>query len=140
MSEQSPQLTSEGIKTLATDLMNVYDRRNTPLFNTADMKEEESRFSAKRIKELEQLLYTAELLREERTDTISLGSTVKLLDIYLNEVDTYRLVHPVEASPITKKLSVESILGKALLSKKKGDTVTVHLHGTQIQYQIIDVT
>jgi transcription elongation factor GreA len=140
MSEQSPQLTSEGIKTIATDLMNVYDRRNTPLFNTADMKEEESRFSAKRIKELEQLLYSVELLPEERTETISLGSTVKLLDIYLNEVDTYLLVHPVEASPISRKLSVESILGKALLSKRKGEMVNVRLHGSHIQYQIIDVT
>ncbi|WLD93492.1 GreA/GreB family elongation factor [Alkalihalobacillus sp. AL-G] len=139
MSVNSPQLTSEGIKTLATELLDVYDRRNKPLFNTAEMHKQEGEFSVKRIGELEHLLYSAELLSGQRTETISLGSTVMLLDIFLDEVDTYRLVHPVEASPITRKLSIESALGKELLLKEKGDMVTVHLHGTRIRYQIIDV-
>ncbi|WP_257351324.1 GreA/GreB family elongation factor [Pseudalkalibacillus decolorationis] len=139
MSVNPTRLTSEGIKALATELMDVYDRRNKPQFNTEEMLTQESRFSVKRIQELEHLLYSAELLPDEQNEIISIGATVKLLDVYLKEIDTYRLVHPVEASPVKKLLSVESLLGKELLSKKKGDVVTIHLQGKSIQYQIIDV-
>ncbi|WP_408008906.1 hypothetical protein ACJROX_00560 [Pseudalkalibacillus sp. A8] len=36
------------------------------------------------------------------SETVILGSMVTLFDPFLDEIETYKLVHPVEASPLRK--------------------------------------
>ncbi|MCF6411890.1 GreA/GreB family elongation factor [Pseudalkalibacillus salsuginis] len=140
MSKERTRLTSEGIKMLATELIDVYEGRKTPFGNASSMNEEEERFYKQRITDLEQLLYSAEPIPENKmSETVTLGSMVTLFDPFLDEIETYKLVHPVEASPLRKYISVESILGRELLLRKKGDDVRITLYGDTIRYNILDV-
>lgn len=140
MSEQVTQLTCEGIKKLATELMDVYESRKTPLADKAVLSEEEKRFYETRIQTVERLLYTAQPLQEgEGEGVITLGSTVTLFDSFLEETDSYKLVHPIESSPTMNYLSVDSLVGKELLLRKKGEQVCVSLYGDTIKYTILDV-
>ena len=140
MSEQVTQLTCEGIQKLATELIEVYESRKTPFSHSEKWAEEESGFYNQRIKVLERLLYSAEPLPTgKRKDIVTLGCNVTLFDTYLEEVETYKLVHPIEASPSLKYLSVESPLGKELLLRRKGEQVSVSVYGDPIRYTIIDL-
>ena len=77
-----------------------------------------------RIHELHALLAAAEPLdtRRSPSDGAELGATVtvRLQD---GEEATYVLVSPAEAAPRRGRLSVESPIGRALLSAKPGDRV-----------------
>ncbi|MGM7703706.1 GreA/GreB family elongation factor [Pseudalkalibacillus sp. Hm43] len=140
MSEQVTQLTCEGIKKLATDLIEVYESRKTAPEVDPQQSEGENRFYDQRIQDLERLLYAAQPLQEgSRKGVITIGSKVTLFDSYLEEAETYMLVHPVEASPTMRYLSVDSLLGKELLLRKKGEQVSVSLYGDTIKYNILDV-
>ncbi|MGP4082986.1 GreA/GreB family elongation factor [Pseudalkalibacillus sp. R45] len=140
MSKDVTRLTSEGIKMLATELIDVYESRKTPFGNSPSMTEEEEQFYNQRITDLEQLLYSAEPLPENKmNDTVTLGSKVTLFDPFLDEVETYKLVHPVEASPLRNYISIESILGRELLLRRKGDDIRITLYGETIRYNILDV-
>jgi transcription elongation factor GreA len=80
-----------------------------------------------RIRELEQILYRAQLIPAVGTngnDIVRIGSTVTLREEDDEEV-TYRIVGSVEANPGEGKISNESPIGAALLGKKVRDKVTV---------------
>lgn len=74
-----------------------------------------------RLKQLEKILKSAEVLSERvESNKAVLGSWVELEDEN-GDISKYRLVHPLEAEPAKGLLSVESPLGKLLLGKLKGD-------------------
>ena len=58
-------------------------------------------------------------------DKISLGSTVKVYDNIKEEEIEYKLVTSEESDVAAGKVSTTSPIGRALLNKKVGDTVTV---------------
>jgi transcription elongation factor GreA len=58
-------------------------------------------------------------------DKISLGSTVKVYDNTKEEEIEYKLVTSEESDVAAGKVSTTSPIGRALLNKKVGDTVTV---------------
>jgi transcription elongation factor GreA len=58
-------------------------------------------------------------------DRVSLGSMVKVYDSSKDEEIDYRLVTSEEADIAKGMISTSSPIGKALLGKKEGDTVTV---------------
>jgi transcription elongation factor GreA len=58
-------------------------------------------------------------------DKVGLGSTVKVFDNTKNEEMEYHLVTSEETDVATGKISTTSPIGRALLNKKVGDTVTV---------------
>ena len=58
-------------------------------------------------------------------DKIGLGSTVKVYDNTKEEEIEYKLVTSEESDVTTGKVSTTSPIGRALLNKKVGDTVTV---------------
>ena len=54
---------------------------------------------------------------------VTLGTTVK---IEINgEIDEFTIVETLEADPANKKISTSSPIGKALLGKEEGETITV---------------
>ena len=59
-------------------------------------------------------------------DVVSVGSHVKLRDVSAKETVEYHIVGSAEANPAEHKLSNESPVGKAIIGKKKGETVEVH--------------
>jgi transcription elongation factor GreA len=58
-------------------------------------------------------------------DKIGLGSTVKVYDNTKDEEIEYKLVTSEESDVAAGKVSTTSPIGRALLNKKVGDTVTV---------------
>ncbi len=95
-----------------------------------------------RIQTLEQMLKYARVLDESEivSDVVGLGSKVKLWDEEFEEEVEYAIVSTTEADPMNNKLSQESPVGKALIGKKKDDSITVTTPGGDVTYKILDIT
>ena len=95
-----------------------------------------------RIQELEALIENAEIIDETNMDvrSISLGSVVKLYDEDFEEEITYSIVGSNQADPLEKKISDQSPIGRALMGKKAGDTVTVTAPAGELHFKVLEVT
>ena len=96
-----------------------------------------------RIADLEVMLKNVEIIDEGelRTDTISLGSTVKIYDVEYDEELEYTIVGSAEANIDENKLSDESPVGKALLGKKAGDVAEAELPtGDIAKFKILHIS
>ena len=95
-----------------------------------------------RIKELEMLLENAVILDETKIDTsvVSLGSTVKVLNVALGAEITYELVGSNESNPVEFKISDQSPIGAALINKRAGDEVEVEVPNGTVRMKVLDVS
>ena len=95
-----------------------------------------------RIQELEALIENAEIIDESNMDvrSISLGSVVKLYDEDFEEEVTYNIVGSNQADPLEKKISDLSPIGRALMGKKAGDSVTVTAPAGELHFKVLEVT
>ncbi|MBR3894963.1 MAG: transcription elongation factor GreA [Clostridia bacterium] len=95
-----------------------------------------------RIKELEALVENAVVLDESTIDThvISLGSTVKVLNLNVNAEITYDLVGSNEASPMDGKISDQSPIGAALIGKRENDEIEVEVPNGIIRMKVLAVS
>jgi transcription elongation factor GreA len=85
----------------------------------------EQAFVEGRIKELEILLATARVIGEtEKAEQIQVGSKVTIQEEG-SDPEVYNIVGAAEANPRAGRISNESPLGKALLSRRTGDHVQV---------------
>ncbi len=95
-----------------------------------------------RIAMLEERLLSARVItkKEIAKDVVSVGSHVKLRDVSGKETVEYHIVGSAEANPSENKLSNESPVGKAIIGKKKGETVEVSTpRGGSLKYKILDI-
>ncbi|HHU42941.1 MAG: transcription elongation factor GreA [Bacillota bacterium] len=74
------------------------------------------------------------------TDCVSFGSKVKLFDKENNEEIEYRILSTLEASSRNNIISDQSPIGKALMGRKKGETIKVKTPGGEIEFKILDIT
>ena len=72
------------------------------------------------------------------SDVVSIGCTVKILDMEFNEETEYRIVSSVETSGMNT-ITDESPVGKALLGHKVGDVVEVVAPGGNFQFQVLAI-
>ena len=95
-----------------------------------------------RIKELEEKVANAVIVDESKIDlsVISVGSTVKGHNITDEEDFEYSIVGSNEADPMNGRISDLAPIGKAMIGKKAGDTVTVETPGGEIKIEITEVT
>jgi len=102
-----------------------------------DAKNEQA-FIEGRIITLEKMLRRARLLEKSDDDDhhVVLGSTVKLRDVGLDNVEEYTIVSTAEADPTEKKISNESPVGKALIGRTIGDQVEVKVPAGTLKYKI----
>ena len=63
----------------------------------------------------------------------------EILDCEFDEELTYKIVGSTEANSLKGKISNESPVGKALLGKKVGDTVTVTTPAGEFEYKILSI-
>lgn len=111
-------------------------RENAPL---AAAREEKSRLEG-RILGLKATLKMAKTLKGSlAASRAEIGNTVLLSDASSGREFSYLLVDPREADPRKGKLSVASPLGKMLLGKEKGQTVSVNAPAGTFSYCIEDV-
>ena len=77
--------------------------------------------------------------KEISKDSVSIGSRVKLRDVDAKETIEYHIVGSAEANPTENKLSNESPVGKAIIGKKKGETVEVAAPRGTLKFKIMDI-
>jgi len=94
-----------------------------------------------RIATLEERLRAARVIDESEitADVVSIGATVRLRDVEANKTVEYQIVGSAEANPAENKLSNESPVGKAILGKKKGETVEVAAPRGSLKFKIMDI-
>ena len=93
-----------------------------------------------RIAQLEDRLANARVIDEEvSTDAVAIGTRVRLKDIDANETVEYHIVGSTEANPAEHKLSNESPVGKAIMGRKKGETVEVAAPRGSLHFKIMDI-
>lgn len=106
-----------------------------------DEAKNEQAFIEGRIVTLENMLKHAKIIDDEdiTTDVVSIGSTVKLLDIEFDDIIDYTIVGSAEADPFQNKISNESPVGKALIGKAVDSEVEVHVPDGIIKYKILEI-
>lgn len=106
-----------------------------------DAAKDEQRDIEARIEELEKILKNAEVVVEEEADLdkVSIGCSVKILDCEFDEELEYKIVGSTEANSLKGKISNESPVGKALLGKQVGDTVTVETPAGEFSYKVLSI-
>ena len=77
---------------------------------------------------------------EADLDKVSIGCSVKILDCEFEEELEYKIVGSTEANSLKGKISNESPVGKALLGKQVGDTVTVETPAGEFSYKVFQFT
>lgn len=95
-----------------------------------------------RIKELEELIENAVILDESSvaTDVVSLGSTVKVSNLDTGIESVFSLVGSNESNPMEGKISDQSPIGAALISKKIGDTVNIEVPNGTVRFKVLEVS
>ncbi len=106
-----------------------------------DEAKNEQAFIEGRIVTLENMLKNAKIIDSEdiSTDVVSIGSTVKLLDVEFDDVIEYTIVGSAEANPAKNKISNESPVGRALIGKAKGEDVDVAVPDGVIKFKILEI-
>jgi transcription elongation factor GreA len=94
-----------------------------------------------RIATLEERLRDARVIdkKDIAKDVVSVGSHVKLRDVDAKKTFEYRIVGSAEANPSENKLSNESPVGKAIIGKKKGETVEVTAPRGTLKFKILEI-
>jgi len=87
------------------------------------------------------MLKNAKVIDDEdiSTDVVSIGSTVKLLDVEFDEILEYTIVGSAEADPSKNKISNESPVGRSLIGKTKGSEVNVVIPDGVIKFKILEI-
>ncbi len=101
---------------------------------------EEQALNESKIAELEDLLRRAVFIKKSKDNSmVSVGSKVEVEKS--GKKFNFTIVGPAESDPENGFISNESLLGKTLLGKKKGETVSIKLPNDQeIKYKIIDIS
>ena len=94
-----------------------------------------------RIATLEERLVEARVVAEDEisTDVVSIGSTVRLKDVEGKSTVEYHIVGSAEANPEERKLSNESPVGRAIMGRKKGETVEVTVPRGTMKFKILEI-
>ncbi len=104
-------------------------------------KEEQSKIEG-RIIEINDLIARANVIdvtKLEKKDNVIFGSTVHLIDLEINIKKTYKIVGKDEADATKNYIYFRSPMGKALIGKKKKETITVITPAGEKNFEIIEV-
>lgn len=94
-----------------------------------------------RVADLEDKFSRAEVIDVGKLsgDTVKFGATVKIVDEDTDEELTYQIVGDFEADVKSGKLAINSPIARALIGKKKGDSVEVNTPRGHKSYEILSV-
>ena len=156
MEQQEVILTQEGYNKLEEELNYLKTEKRTEIAERikiargfGDLSENSEYDEAKsaqaeneeKIVELETKIRNAKVIdaKEIDTKTVQIGNTVKLLDVEFDDEIEYTIVGSTEVNLAEKKISNESPIGKALLGRKKGETVDVNAPDGVVQFKILAI-
>jgi transcription elongation factor GreA len=102
-----------------------------------DAKNEQA-FVEGRIQQLEVMIKSATLIDEHpANDHVQIGSTVTVKGP--DGSQKFTIVGSTEARPTEGRISNESPVGRALLGRKKGETITVQVPAGDLAYRIVSI-
>ncbi len=111
------------------------DEDDYPFVDVLDDKE----YLEKRIFEIKTILSNSTVIDDLTKHTVvEIGS--KVLVGFEGFEEEYMIVSSVEADPLSKKISDESPVGKALIGAKIGDTLDVQLGPVQKRFRVLKIT
>ena len=145
------QITEDGRATLEQELDELKGRRGDIAEKIAaardfgdlsenaeyDAAREEQGLVETRIAEIEDILQNASIIQATAGSTVGLGSRVELKTG--DKTVVYSLVGPVEADPLSEKISNESPIGLQLMGKSVGDQVTISTPKGDTTYEIVSL-
>ncbi len=103
-----------------------------------EAKNEQALLEAK-IAETEAMLRSAKIVEKVSTNSVGIGTTVKLYDYEFEEEIEYHIVGATEIDVAQSKISLESPVGKALFGKRKDDEIEVEVPDGVNKYKILDI-
>ncbi len=158
MSDEKVYLTDEGFLELETELNELKNVRRPAVIKAlkearalGDLSENADYDAARneqaqvegRILELEKIMENAHIIEKGNTDSVGLGTTVKVKYIDEDdddeEVEEYRIVGSKEADPSNNKISNESPLAIAIMNAKVGDVCTVESPNGNYDVEIVEI-
>ena len=92
-----------------------------------------------RIAVLEKQIEKAIVIKNVKTDKVSVGNTVQLEYVGDDDKETYTIVGVKEADPFSNKISNESPIAKAIMGAKVGETRDVDSPNGQYQVKILSI-
>jgi transcription elongation factor GreA len=160
MSDKKILLTQAGLTELQEELRELREEKRVEIANKlkeaisyGDLSENAEYQEARdyqaqielRIAELEEMLkpgnyelITDDATTKKRKSGINVGATVTISEVGTKEKVTYTIVGSQEASILESKISNESPIGKAIIGKNVGDTVTVNAPSGKKEYSILE--
>lgn len=95
-----------------------------------------------RVRDIEEMLRSAVIVDEDAmpTDTVGVGSAVRVFDMEYKEEDTYTVVGATEADPTKLFVSTESPIGLALLGAKVGQVVEAQTPGGALRLRVEEIS
>ncbi len=88
-----------------------------------------------RIAEIENILKNAEIITEGESG-VHIGSVIVLLDLDEDEEEEYVILGENESAPDRSYISAESPVGKQLIGKNVGDSITVEAPGGVVNFKV----
>ncbi len=73
-------------------------------------------------------------------DVVAFGSKVKVMDLDLDEEETYELVGPGQENPDKGRILTGSPIGQGLLGQKIGETVEIPVPRGTIRFRILEIS
>ncbi|MFO7611821.1 MAG: transcription elongation factor GreA [Clostridia bacterium] len=157
MPDKKTILTYEGLKELEKELDYLKGKKRKEIaekikkaISFGDISENSEYDEAKneqaaiesKIAKLETSLRNAEVIDDEtiKTDRVSIGCKVKIVDLDYNEEEIYQIVGSMEADPSKQRISDESPVGNALLGKKVGEKVEVAAPLGFMKFKILEIS
>jgi len=95
-----------------------------------------------RIAELEESIKNIVIIDDKdiKTDIVSFGSRVKVINVSTDAESEYTIVGSTECDPFSGKISDESPIGKALLGMRLGDQKLIETPRGNITLQVIGIS
>ncbi|ARD49524.1 transcription elongation factor GreA [Sporosarcina sp. P37] len=106
-----------------------------------DSAKEDQAFVEGKISSLEGMIRNAVIITEDElnTDEVQLGKTVTFKEIPDGDEETYTIVGSAEANPLEGLISNDSPIAKALIGRKKDETVKIQTPGGEMSVEILEI-
>src|SRR5215212_8028797 len=72
--------------------------------------------------------------------TVVFGSKIKVMDLDLDEEETFELVGPGQENPDKGRILTSSPIGQGLIGRKKGDSVEIPVPRGSIRFKILEIS
>jgi transcription elongation factor GreA len=156
MADESIPMTREGYDKLKADLdrlrgidMIELTKRIATAREMGDLSENAEYHAARedqgllqaKINELNERLGRAQIIDMANLpkDQVVFGSRVKVLDVEMDDEETFELVGPGQDNPDKGRILTTSPIGQGLLGKKKGESVEIPVPRGTIRFKILDI-